>query len=235
MEPGLSEHKKQARAQHNALERRRRDNIKDMYGSLKDEIASFSSDRVLLSLPHSLTATTTPLILSGVPGTDTQGQSFSVASPVVSQKLIVPVISENHRPDQRQHERRDPPGGRTQAARGQERRAEGQADGEGQPTAAGPHRLLLRRPLFGHTLVNHDPPPHPAHTTIIIMEEQPTPAAVSSSNQSSALTVPISATPLLASVGHTSSIIRTVPRCYVIDCELSDGVGAVPLIPGDCQ
>uniref|UniRef100_A0AC34FV66 BHLH domain-containing protein n=1 Tax=Panagrolaimus sp. ES5 TaxID=591445 RepID=A0AC34FV66_9BILA len=39
----VSEHKK--RAQHNALERRRRDNIKDMYSSLKDEIPNFSHER----------------------------------------------------------------------------------------------------------------------------------------------------------------------------------------------
>ncbi|KAL7069803.1 hypothetical protein ACQ4LE_011060 [Meloidogyne hapla] len=41
----LNDYKKQARAQHNALERRRRDNIKDMYCSLKDGIPNFSSDR----------------------------------------------------------------------------------------------------------------------------------------------------------------------------------------------
>ena len=41
----LSDSKRQARAQHNALERRRRDNIKDMYTSLKDEIPNFSNDR----------------------------------------------------------------------------------------------------------------------------------------------------------------------------------------------
>jgi len=40
-----SDSKRQARAQHNALERRRRDNIKDMYTSLKDEIPNFSNDR----------------------------------------------------------------------------------------------------------------------------------------------------------------------------------------------
>jgi len=34
-----------ARAQHNALERRRRDNIKDMYTSLKDEIVNFNHER----------------------------------------------------------------------------------------------------------------------------------------------------------------------------------------------
>lgn len=38
--------KKHARAQHNALERRRRDNIKDMYGALKDTIPGMSSERV---------------------------------------------------------------------------------------------------------------------------------------------------------------------------------------------
>uniref|UniRef100_F1L9Z5 Protein max n=1 Tax=Ascaris suum TaxID=6253 RepID=F1L9Z5_ASCSU len=37
--------KKHARAQHNALERRRRDNIKDMYGALKDTIPGMSSER----------------------------------------------------------------------------------------------------------------------------------------------------------------------------------------------
>lgn len=42
----LSDSKRQARAQHNALERRRRDNIKDMYTSLKEEIPNFSNDRV---------------------------------------------------------------------------------------------------------------------------------------------------------------------------------------------
>jgi len=40
---GLDDFKKHARAQHNALERRRRDNIKDMYTSLKDEISNFSN------------------------------------------------------------------------------------------------------------------------------------------------------------------------------------------------
>uniref|UniRef100_A0A183DS41 BHLH domain-containing protein n=1 Tax=Gongylonema pulchrum TaxID=637853 RepID=A0A183DS41_9BILA len=35
-----------ARAQHNALERRRRDNIKDMYGALKDAIPGMRSERV---------------------------------------------------------------------------------------------------------------------------------------------------------------------------------------------
>ncbi|VDM48628.1 unnamed protein product [Toxocara canis] len=37
--------KKHARAQHNALERRRRDNIKDMYGALKDTIPGMSNER----------------------------------------------------------------------------------------------------------------------------------------------------------------------------------------------
>jgi|UniRef100_A0A914NZ43 chromosome segregation ATPase len=41
----VSDHKKHARAQHNALERRRRDNIKDMYSSLKDEIPNFNHER----------------------------------------------------------------------------------------------------------------------------------------------------------------------------------------------
>uniref|UniRef100_A0A183BYE7 BHLH domain-containing protein n=1 Tax=Globodera pallida TaxID=36090 RepID=A0A183BYE7_GLOPA len=41
----ISDSKRQARAQHNALERRRRDNIKDMYCSLKDEIPNFTNDR----------------------------------------------------------------------------------------------------------------------------------------------------------------------------------------------
>ena len=41
----LNDSKRHARAQHNALERRRRDNIKDMYCSLKDEIPNFSNDR----------------------------------------------------------------------------------------------------------------------------------------------------------------------------------------------
>lgn len=38
--------KRHARAQHNALERRRRDNIKDMYGALKDAIPGMKSERV---------------------------------------------------------------------------------------------------------------------------------------------------------------------------------------------
>ncbi|KAI6186402.1 Helix-loop-helix DNA-binding domain-containing protein [Aphelenchoides besseyi] len=37
--------KKHARAQHNALERRRRDNIKDMYGSLQNEISMNGNER----------------------------------------------------------------------------------------------------------------------------------------------------------------------------------------------
>lgn len=37
--------KKHARAQHNALERRRRDNIKDMYGALKDAIPGMQNER----------------------------------------------------------------------------------------------------------------------------------------------------------------------------------------------
>ena len=41
----LNDSKRHARAQHNALERRRRDNIKDMYCSLKDEIPNFQNDR----------------------------------------------------------------------------------------------------------------------------------------------------------------------------------------------
>ena len=41
----LPDNKKHARAQHNALERRRRDNIKDMYGSLKNEIDNFNHER----------------------------------------------------------------------------------------------------------------------------------------------------------------------------------------------
>lgn len=45
-ESNVPDSKRQARAQHNALERRRRDNIKDMYTSLKDEIPNFSNDRV---------------------------------------------------------------------------------------------------------------------------------------------------------------------------------------------
>ncbi|CAD5231965.1 unnamed protein product [Bursaphelenchus xylophilus] len=42
----LDDSKKNARAQHNALERRRRDNIKDMYTSLREEIPNLNeSDR----------------------------------------------------------------------------------------------------------------------------------------------------------------------------------------------
>ncbi|OZC10721.1 Helix-loop-helix DNA-binding domain protein [Onchocerca flexuosa] len=37
--------KRHARAQHNALERRRRDNIKDMYGALKDTIPGMQNER----------------------------------------------------------------------------------------------------------------------------------------------------------------------------------------------
>lgn len=37
--------KTHARAQHNALERRRRDNIKDMYTSLREEIPNFNHER----------------------------------------------------------------------------------------------------------------------------------------------------------------------------------------------
>ncbi|MCP9262493.1 Protein max [Dirofilaria immitis] len=37
--------KRHARAQHNALERRRRDNIKDMYGALKDTIPGMRNER----------------------------------------------------------------------------------------------------------------------------------------------------------------------------------------------
>ncbi|VDK56730.1 unnamed protein product [Anisakis simplex] len=37
--------RKHARAQHNALERRRRDNIKDMYSALKDTIPGMSAER----------------------------------------------------------------------------------------------------------------------------------------------------------------------------------------------
>uniref|UniRef100_A0A915PGF6 BHLH domain-containing protein n=1 Tax=Setaria digitata TaxID=48799 RepID=A0A915PGF6_9BILA len=39
------ESKRHARAQHNALERRRRDNIKDMYGALKDTIPGMRNER----------------------------------------------------------------------------------------------------------------------------------------------------------------------------------------------
>lgn len=40
-----SDSKKHARAQHNALERRRRDNIKDMYISLSKELPNFSPEK----------------------------------------------------------------------------------------------------------------------------------------------------------------------------------------------
>ncbi|KAL3985195.1 Helix-loop-helix DNA-binding domain family protein [Acanthocheilonema viteae] len=40
-----SDSKRHARAQHNALERRRRDNIKDMYGALKDTIPGMRNER----------------------------------------------------------------------------------------------------------------------------------------------------------------------------------------------
>ncbi|CAG9539883.1 unnamed protein product [Cercopithifilaria johnstoni] len=40
-----SDSKRHARAQHNALERRRRDNIKDMYGALKDAIPGMQNER----------------------------------------------------------------------------------------------------------------------------------------------------------------------------------------------
>lgn len=42
----LDDHKRHARAQHNALERRRRDNIKDMYTSLKDAVPDMQNERV---------------------------------------------------------------------------------------------------------------------------------------------------------------------------------------------
>ncbi|VDK71552.1 unnamed protein product [Litomosoides sigmodontis] len=41
----VSDSKQHARAQHNALERRRRDNIKDMYGALKDSIPGMQNER----------------------------------------------------------------------------------------------------------------------------------------------------------------------------------------------
>ncbi|VDN07830.1 unnamed protein product [Thelazia callipaeda] len=41
--------KRHARAQHNALERRRRDNIKDMYAALKDTIPGMKNERVSAS------------------------------------------------------------------------------------------------------------------------------------------------------------------------------------------
>lgn len=40
---GTDDNKRHARAQHNALERRRRDNIKDMYTSLREEIPNFTN------------------------------------------------------------------------------------------------------------------------------------------------------------------------------------------------
>ncbi|EPB67953.1 Helix-loop-helix DNA-binding domain protein [Ancylostoma ceylanicum] len=46
----LDDPKRHARAQHNALERRRRDNIKDMYISLKDVVPDMQNERVLLFL-----------------------------------------------------------------------------------------------------------------------------------------------------------------------------------------
>ncbi|KJH44711.1 Helix-loop-helix DNA-binding domain protein [Dictyocaulus viviparus] len=39
------DHKRHARAQHNALERRRRDNIKDMYSNLKDVVPDMQNER----------------------------------------------------------------------------------------------------------------------------------------------------------------------------------------------
>lgn len=41
----VNDPKLHARAQHNALERRRRDNIKDMYTLLKEEIPNFNHER----------------------------------------------------------------------------------------------------------------------------------------------------------------------------------------------
>ncbi|EPB66640.1 Helix-loop-helix DNA-binding domain protein, partial [Ancylostoma ceylanicum] len=41
----LDDPKRHARAQHNALERRRRDNIKDMYISLKDVVPDMQNER----------------------------------------------------------------------------------------------------------------------------------------------------------------------------------------------
>ncbi|VDO28599.1 unnamed protein product [Haemonchus placei] len=41
----VDDHKRHARAQHNALERRRRDNIKDMYTSLKDAVPDMQNER----------------------------------------------------------------------------------------------------------------------------------------------------------------------------------------------
>uniref|UniRef100_A0A158Q7M4 BHLH domain-containing protein n=1 Tax=Elaeophora elaphi TaxID=1147741 RepID=A0A158Q7M4_9BILA len=40
-----SDSKRHARAQHNALERRRRNNIKDMYGALKDAVPGMRNER----------------------------------------------------------------------------------------------------------------------------------------------------------------------------------------------
>uniref|UniRef100_A0A7E4W9D6 BHLH domain-containing protein n=1 Tax=Panagrellus redivivus TaxID=6233 RepID=A0A7E4W9D6_PANRE len=51
----LGDHKRHARAQHNALERRRRDNIKEMYNELKDEIPNFNHDRASRAQILSLT------------------------------------------------------------------------------------------------------------------------------------------------------------------------------------
>jgi SMC interacting uncharacterized protein involved in chromosome segregation len=45
----LDDSKKHARAQHNALERRRRDNIKDMYSLLKEEFTMTNSERVSIA------------------------------------------------------------------------------------------------------------------------------------------------------------------------------------------
>uniref|UniRef100_A0A0K0D9A1 BHLH domain-containing protein n=1 Tax=Angiostrongylus cantonensis TaxID=6313 RepID=A0A0K0D9A1_ANGCA len=45
MDSLCDDHKRHARAQHNALERRRRDNIKDMYTSLKDAVPDMQNER----------------------------------------------------------------------------------------------------------------------------------------------------------------------------------------------
>ncbi|CAJ0590642.1 unnamed protein product [Cylicocyclus nassatus] len=45
MDNGMEDPKRHARAQHNALERRRRDNIKDMYTSLKDVVPDMQNER----------------------------------------------------------------------------------------------------------------------------------------------------------------------------------------------
>ncbi|KHJ75909.1 Helix-loop-helix DNA-binding domain protein [Oesophagostomum dentatum] len=45
LDNGLDDPKRHARAQHNALERRRRDNIKDMYTSLKDVVPDMQNER----------------------------------------------------------------------------------------------------------------------------------------------------------------------------------------------